>query len=103
MNLITLFLTCANEQEAKVITNKLLDEKLAACVRLTDVISSYWWKTKKESSSEVMLIIESTDDKYDEIEAAVKKLHSYETFVLTAYPVVRSSAGVEEWVKESIK
>jgi periplasmic divalent cation tolerance protein len=102
MKLITLFLTCANEEEAKHISKKLLDKKLAACVRTTDVKSDFWWKGQQEQDAEVLLIIESSEEKFDEIEAAVKAVHSYETFVLTAYPVVKSSAGAEEWVKETI-
>jgi periplasmic divalent cation tolerance protein len=99
MKLITLFLTCADEEEAKKISDKLLDKKLAACVRLTDVKSAFWWQGKKQHADEVQLIIESAEEKFDAIEATVLKLHSYETFVLTAYPVVKASAGVEQWVK----
>lgn len=100
MNLITLFLTCADETEAKKISDELLDKKLAACVRLTDVKSDFLWKGKKEHADEVLLIIDTVQEKFDEIEAAVKAIHRYEAFVLTAYPVAKSSAGVEEWVKE---
>jgi len=100
MNLITLFLTCANEQEAKKISDKLLDKKLAACVKITDVKSDYLWKGQKQHGEEAMLIIDSTDEKFDAIEAAVKEIHSYDVFVLTAYPVAKASAGVEAWVKE---
>jgi periplasmic divalent cation tolerance protein len=102
MNLITLFLTCANVQEAKKISDKLLDEKLAACVRQTDVNSDFLWKGKKEHGKEVLLIIDSTEDKFDGIEAAVKRLHSYDVFVLTAYLVIKTSSGVKEWMRESI-
>lgn len=102
MKLITLFLTCANRQEAKKIGTVLLDKKLAACVRATGVKSGFWWKGQRERANEILLIIESTEDKYDQIEAAVRRLHSYETFVLMAYPVVRSSKGVEQWVQEAI-
>lgn len=102
MNLITLFLTCANREEAQTISEALLDKKLAACVRLTDVNSLYWWQGKKEEVAEVQLIIESTEDKFDEIEVNVRQHHSYETFVLTAYPVLRASKDVEHWIKEAI-
>lgn len=100
MNLITLFLTCADREEAPKITNELLDKKLAACVRLSNVNSSFWWQGKIENTDEVQLIIESAEDKFDEIEACVRQLHSYETFMLTAYPVLKASKGVEEWVKD---
>lgn len=101
MKLITLFLTCSSREEARKISRKLLDEKLAACVRLTDVNSSFWWQGKIENTDEAQLVIESTEDQFDEIEACVRQLHSYETFVLTAYPVLKASEGVEEWIKEA--
>ncbi len=98
--MITLFLTCADREEAQKISDKLLDEKLAACVRVTDVKSDFLWKGKKEHAEEALLIIDTIQEKFDEIEEVVKSIHRYETFVLTAYPVARSSAGVEEWVRE---
>jgi len=100
MNLITLFLTCANQSEAKRITDKLLDEKLAACIKATDVRSDYLWQGQKQHGEEVLLIIDSAQEKYAAIEAAVREIHSYDVFVLTSYPVGRASAGVEQWVKE---
>ena len=102
MNLITLFLTCANAEEARKISDKLLEEKLAACIRQTDVRSDFWWQGKIERANEVQLIIESIEEKFDAIESVVRKLHSYETFILTAYPVAKTSSGVEDWVKESL-
>lgn len=102
MNPVTLLLTCADSKEAKQISTALIEQKLAACARTTDVSADFIWKGKKEHSEEVLLIIESVQSKFDEIEALVKKLHSYKLFVLTAYPIAKASAGVEEWIKESI-
>jgi periplasmic divalent cation tolerance protein len=102
MNLITLFLTCANDEEAEKISAKLLEDKLVACVKQTDVKSDFLWKGKKESSQEVLLVIDSAEDKFEAIEAAVKALHSYDTFVLTAYPIVKASKDVKEWISEEL-
>jgi ribonuclease HI len=102
MNLITLFLTCTNKAEADKISAKLLDDKLAACVRQAAVSSDFLWQGKREHSDEVMLIIESAEDKFEAIESAAKSLHSYDTFVLTAYPVAKASAGVREWIEQEL-
>lgn len=102
MNLITLFLTCSDKSEADKISAKLLDNKLAACVKQTDVISDFLWKGKQDHSEEVLLIIDTVEEKFDQIEVAIKQIHSYNTFVLAAYPVSKSSQGVEQWVKESL-
>ncbi len=102
MNLITLLLTCADEAEAKKIGDKLLEEKLAVCIKRTDVSSDFLWKAKPESAKEVLLVIDSTEDKFEAIEVAVKEIHSYDTFVLMAYPVVRASECVRQWVEQEL-
>ncbi len=102
MKLITLFLSCSDKEEADKIAAKLLEDKLAVCIKQATITSDYLWKGNIENGQEVLLIIDSSEDKFNRIEAAVKQIHSYDTFVLTAYPVVRSSAGVVDWVKESL-
>ena len=103
MKLITLFLTCADQEEAQKIADEIIDKKLAACVRLTDVNSTYWWNGKKENSQEVMLIMESIESKFEEIETMVRGLHSYDTFVLTGYQIAKASAGVQDWVEKELR
>lgn len=102
MKLVTLFLTCANTVEANDIVSKLFEKKLVVCVKQTSVNSTFWWKDKIENTEEVLLIMDSTQDKFSKIEAIVKEIHSYHTFTLLAYPVVKASDGVQKWVKESL-
>lgn len=101
--MIILFLTCANANEAKTISKALLESKLVACVRQSSVSSSYWWDNKIQNDDEVLLMIESVEEKFDEIEAVVTKLHSYDEYVLTAVQVLRTTPGVEKWLKDVIK
>lgn len=101
--MIILFLTCANAEEGKAISKALLESKLAACVRQSSVNSSYWWDNKIQNDDEVLLMIESIEEKFDEIEATVTKLHSYDEYVLTAVQVLRTTPGVEKWLKDVIK
>jgi len=101
--MIILFLTCANAAEGRSISNALLERKLAACVRQSSVDSSYWWDNKIQKDDEVLLMIESVEEKFDEIEAVVTKLHSYDEYVLTAVQVLRTTPGVEKRLKDIIK
>lgn len=95
-------MTCANKDEADKIAAKLLNDKLSACIRQVAVTSEYLWKGKQEHSKETLLIIESTDDNFDQIEAVVHQLHSYETPVLTSYTVDQASAGVRQWIDQEL-
>lgn len=100
--MITLFLTCANNNEAETIGRALLEAKLVACVRQTNVSSSYWWDKAIQHDNEVLLMMESIEEKYDAIEKIVTELHSYTEHVLTAVKVHKSNPGVDEWLVQSL-
>ena len=98
MKLATYFLTCVDVAEADVITHALLEQKLAACVKQTPVSSTFHWDGTIQKSDEILLLIESAEEKFEEINAVVAKLHSYDEYVLTAMPISRTTPGVENWV-----
>lgn len=100
--MIMLFLTCANDDEAEKISQSLLEKHLIVCAKKSQVSSTFFWKGNIDKANEILLIMESIEDNYDKIEKEVKSLHSYETFVLTAVPVVKSSQGVESWLKTGL-
>jgi len=96
-------LTCPNTVEADTIVKELFVHNLVACVKQTAVNSTFAWQGKTESNEEVLLIMDTALEKFSAIEKVIKKHHSYAAFVLTAYPIVKSSADVEKWIKESLK
>ncbi len=100
--MIILYLTCADEDEAKKIGTALLEAKLVACVRRTPITSSYWWKDKINHDDEILLMMESLEEKFEAIEALVTKLHSYDEYVLTAVPVLKTTPGVELWLRNTL-
>lgn len=102
MKIILIFLTCANEKEADIISGILLKKRLVVCIKKTPVSSSFLWKRKSDKSKETLLIMDSIEDNFEMIEKEVKKLHSYKTFVLIATPVIKSSNGIEKWMKEEL-
>lgn len=102
MKMVVLYLTCANDDEADKISQSLLEKKLVVCAKKLPVASSFWWKGKIEKENEILLLLETKEELFDEIEKEVKKLHSYETFVLVSLPITKASKGVEEWMKEEL-
>lgn len=97
-----IYTTCKDEEEAEDISSALLDKKLIACAKKFPVSSSFLWKGEMDKSDEIFLIFETFEDKFDEIEEEIKKLHSYETYILFAIPVIKSSKNSEKWLKESV-
>lgn len=103
MKMVILFLTCVNNSEAEKISQSLLEKHLIVCAKKTPVSSAFFWKGKTEKADEILLVMESEEGKFEEIEKEVRKLHSYETFVLSAVPVIKISKGVDSWLKEGLK
>lgn len=101
--MVLLFLPCANDAEAEKISQTLLEKHLIVCAKKTPVSSAFFWKGKIDKSGETLLVMESVEENYEEIEREVSNLHSYETFALTAIPVIKYSKGVEDWFKEGLK
>jgi periplasmic divalent cation tolerance protein len=98
-----LLLTCADKAEADKIASALLREKLVACVKQMSVGSDFLWKGKIDHNDEVLLVMDSREDLFEQIEAEVDRLHSYETFVLQAVPVIRVSKRADSWLQKNLK
>jgi periplasmic divalent cation tolerance protein len=101
MNIVELILTCGSWQEAQAITDALLEKKLVACVEQMEIRSKNWWEGKIEDTEEIKLNMLSIAEKYEEIEAVIRKLHSYETFVLKQIPVTHLNDSAAKWLAES--
>lgn len=103
MSFCQLQLTCKDSTEASRITKALLDRRLIACAKQVPVKSSYLWKGKASSSNEVLLVMDSRSDLFDQVEAEVAALHSYEVFTLMAAPATRVSSKAQEWLESSLR
>ena len=100
--MIILFLPCADDKEASKIVKTLLDKKLVACVKRIPVESAFLWNGKTEQDREVLLMLESIEEKFEGIEEEVEKIHSDETFTLTAIPVIKHTEKVAKWLEEEL-
>jgi periplasmic divalent cation tolerance protein len=102
-NFVELIVTCGSWQEAQKIADHLLENRLVACVEFMEIKSKYWWEGKLDEAKEVKLIMETVADNFAKVEAAVGKLHSYETFVLQMIPIVKLSKDASEWLEGELQ
>jgi uncharacterized protein involved in tolerance to divalent cations len=101
MNL--LFLTCKDQREADSITEDLLKKHLIVCSKSTPVKSQFFWKGNIDKEDEVLVVMESDESRFKQIEKVVRSLHSYEQFVLVGFPVTQMAAGVEKWLNDGLE
>ena len=95
--------TTETKEEAEKIAQYLVEQKLAACVQITGPIAStYRWKGKVETACEWLCLIKTREDFFDKVEAAIKKLHSYETPEIIAMPIVKGTKEYLSWIEDSL-
>lgn len=88
-------------EEAERIARALVDERLAACVQVIGPIRSvYWWKGKVEDAQEWLCLAKTRKAVFPEIEAAIKRMHSYDLPEITAVDIVAGSAEYLKWAGE---
>ncbi len=91
------------KEEAQKIAQYLVEQKLAACVQITSSMeSTYRWKGKIETANEWLCLIKTREDLFEKVEAAIKKLHSYETPEIIAVPIVKASKEYSIWLEDSL-
>ena len=97
---IVVLSTASSAAEAEAIARRLVEERLAACVNVvTGVRSFYRWKGKIEDSPEWLLVIKSSRGRFEELRAALEKLHSYDVPEVIALPVVEGTKNYLHWME----
>jgi periplasmic divalent cation tolerance protein len=92
-----------SEQEAERISAALVERRLAACVQvLGPVASRYRWQGEIETAREWLCLAKTGAGRYEEIEAAIRELHSYDEPEIVATPIVAGSKGYLAWLGDSV-
>ena len=98
------FITTANEEEGRRISERLLERKLCACVSLVPRVDSrFWWQGKLDSSSESLLIAKTKRSALDELGRIVREAHSYEVPEIIALPIVWGSPSYLDWIEAEVQ
>ena len=95
--------TCSSGEQAESICATLLNERLAACIQVVDVRSSFMWKGKQETENEKLLLIKTRSDLYPKLEVALHNIHPYETPEIISLPVKGGLTAYLDWIDEVTK
>jgi len=96
--------TVSSMEEAKRMAHALVDERVAACVNIAGGVASvYRWQGAVEEASEILLLIKTRVEKIDALEAAVRRLHSYDVPEFVILKVEGGGAAYLKWVDESLE
>lgn len=98
------FITTKDKEEGKKIAEKLVEEKLAACVNIIDAVHSlFWWEGKGNDAKESLLIVKTKEALFDPLVKMVKSLHSYTVPEIIALPIITGNEDYLNWIKDSTR
>jgi periplasmic divalent cation tolerance protein len=101
--ILLVFCTVASENDAKHISHVLLVKKLAACCTfIPGATSLYNWQGREEESREILLLIKTTQKKYNQLEKEIQMLHSYEVPEIIAVNIEAASPAYVDWLIENV-
>src|SRR6476659_2140885 len=96
--------TTGSDSEAGKIATALVERRLAACVNIIPKIKSvYIWQDGVESAEEFLLVIKTLKAQEEQVQSAVRELHSYELPECIAIAIESGSAEYLEWIADSVK
>ena len=100
-DVLVVLVTCPPDK-AQGIAEALVEERVAACVNIVPSLSSvYRWKGAVHHEDEAMLLVKTTNDRFEALKQAVLKHHPYELPEVIAVTVDRGHTPYLEWVIES--
>jgi periplasmic divalent cation tolerance protein len=104
MKYAVVFVTAANEKEAKKIAESVVKAKLVACVNIVGKINSiYWWQGKIERSPEVLLIMKTKLPLAKKLVKKIKGIHSYKVPEIIFLPIIAGNSDYLKWIgKETV-
>ena len=104
MNLIFVYITCKNKEEAILIGKSLVTSKLAGCVNILEQMTSiYEWEDQLEVTEEVILIAKTNEYLFQEIISHVKKIHSYTVPCILSIPIQNGNEEYMKWLESGLK
>lgn len=92
-----------SEEEAERLSAALVERRLAACVQVVGPVASrYRWQGEVETAREWLCVAKTAASRYEQVEAAIRELHSYDEPEIVATPIVAGSAGYLEWLSHGL-
>jgi periplasmic divalent cation tolerance protein len=93
--------TCPDMDTAHALAERLLTERLAACINiLPGLVSVYQWQDKLETDQEVLLLIKTTGQRIAALTARILALHPYDLPEVISHPITAGHPHYLDWVRQ---
>ena len=93
--------TYPNKKSISKIANKLVQEKLVACVNMTKISSVYSWKGKIENADEILAIFKTTQKNKTKVKNEIKITHPYKVPEIAEIQINSVNKPYLDWLVDS--
>lgn len=90
--------TYADENVGKAMITSLLEKRLAACIQVQSIDSYYHWQGEVACDQEKLVIIKTTCDAYQAVEADILANHNYDTPQIVQLPITAGYQDYLTWI-----
>jgi periplasmic divalent cation tolerance protein len=100
MDYISIYTTLPDEDIARKVAYKLVEERLVACVNFFPIKSVYRWKGNVEEEEEYAILMKSRRSIYHRVENRLKELHPYEVPAIVSYKIEDGLDKYLSWIED---
>ncbi len=93
--------TYPNKKSISKIANKLVQEKLVACVNMTKISSVYSWKGRIENADEFLAIFKTTQKNKAKVKNEIKVTHPYKVPEIAEIQINSINKPYLDWMIDS--
>jgi periplasmic divalent cation tolerance protein len=102
MSFSILYVTHENMEEAKKISDYLLNKKLIACANFIPIKAAYWWNGSIESANEIVSILKTRDEHWNLVKTETEAIHPYEVPCIMRLKA-EANESYEAWIRSETK
>ena len=100
MPCVLVFTNLPDRASAEKLAALLIEQRLAACVNLlSPCTSAYRWQGEIQCDEEHPVLIKTAQDRYADLEAAIRANHPYELPEIIAVPINGGLPAYLQWVE----
>lgn len=103
MKFVLIYTTHKSLDEARKITDFLLEEQMIACVNFFPITSQYRWKGAIETADEVVAILKTRIENWDKVRTHIEANHPYETPCIIKLGEVDANDSYATWIQSETK
>jgi len=103
-DIVSVYVTFANDEEARRIGRQVVEERLAACVNILGPCHSiYRWQGNVEEAGEVAAVFKTSAEGAQRLVERMGEVHSYDVPAAVIWPIAGASDAYGSWVEESTR